>query len=121
MNSTAEAINTDDTGPVVLELVRADVLARHYCDVCGGNTHKVRTLCEVRAGPYRGFRVCETCLRVGSITERLEEHAQELERSVGELRALAGRLVVPTFEEWERAEERASREGEPAPATLCAK
>lgn len=107
MNTTAE---TNDTGPIKIEFVRTRFLTRYECHVCGGNTDKNLVLCEVTQGPYKGLRVCETCLREGNIEERIARHAYELEQAAEELWRLSGRLVVPTYAEWLEAERAADRE-----------
>jgi hypothetical protein len=87
-------------------LVETNVHTRWPCHVCGGCTEKVSVLCEVETeGDWKGLRVCETCLEAGQakIDERLQAQIASLESQAAELRTLVGRLVVPSFEEWQKA------------------
>jgi hypothetical protein len=88
---------TDD-GKIKIELVRSDSLTRHPCNVCGWYTEKVTVLAR-----GHGLLVCETCLKAGNIDERIERHAAALEAMAAETRALIGRLVVPSYAEWQAA------------------
>ena len=47
--------------------------------------------------------VCEFCLEAGDIDERLERRATRLEAAAAGTRALIGRLVVPSYAEWQAA------------------
>jgi hypothetical protein len=87
------------------ELKATNFYTRWTCHCCGGHTEKVGVLCEVPADHelHAGFRVCERCLEAGDINARLLKHAAQLEQEAAELRSLAGRLVVPSFVEWEHA------------------
>jgi hypothetical protein len=88
---------TDD-GNIKIELVKSDFLTRYPCSVCGGYTEKVTVLAR-----GHGLLVCETCLEAGNIDERIERHAAALEAMATETRALIGRLVVPSYAEWQAA------------------
>jgi hypothetical protein len=85
---------------VVFEFVRTNFFTRFPCHVCGGCTEKVGILCEVKDGPYKGWRVCEQCLKSGDVDERLQKNIKRVEEELQELRALAGNLVVPSYEQW---------------------
>ena len=88
---------TDD-GKIKIELVKSDFLTWHPCSVCGGYTEKVTVLAR-----GHGLLVCETCLKAGNIDERIERHAAALEAMAAKTRALIGRLVVPSYAEWQAA------------------
>jgi hypothetical protein len=100
------------TDKIIVELVPTNFLTRHPCAL-GGWTEKVPVLCEVKAdGPFEGFRVSENFLRTvdGDVDKALDEAAANLvDRSACMLkraelmRSLKGRLVLPTYAEWERA------------------
>lgn len=94
------------------ELMAAPWQTRHACHACGGQTEKVLALCEVPKShsTHAGFRVCETCLKAGDIDARLSRHADALLDLAAELRGLVGRLRVPTYAEWLRAEQSADVE-----------
>jgi hypothetical protein len=84
---------------VEIELVNT-WYACHPCTVCGGYTGKHGVVAKTD-----GITVCEQCLEVGNIDERLEMHAQRLEAGALFLRNRVGRLRVPTFEQWQAANE----------------
>lgn len=93
---------------IEVKLTTTNVLTRWPCHVCGGCTEKVTVLAEVADGPLQGFRVCEQCLQAGNIDERLQQHADAAEARIpkirehaAKLRALVGRIKVPTWEEYE--------------------
>lgn len=88
--------------PIVVELVETNVFTRWPCHVCGDCTEKVAVLAEVKDGEYAGLRVCETCIEAGDIDARLAAHADTIEARAASLRALIGRLQVPSFAEWQR-------------------
>jgi hypothetical protein len=90
---------TDD-GKIKIELVRSDSLTRHPCNVCGWYTEKVPVWAR-----GHGLLVCEFCLEAGAVAidERLERHAAALEATAAATRALIGRLVVPSYAEWQAA------------------
>jgi hypothetical protein len=90
---------TDD-GKIKIELVRSDSLTRQSCNVCGGCTEKVAVWAR-----GHGLQVCEFCLEAGAVAidERLERHAAALEAGAAATRALIGRLVVPSYAEWQAA------------------
>lgn len=86
----------------VFEFVRTFCfLTRHSCHICGGCTEKVEILCEVKSGPEKGLRVCEQCLKSGDVEKRLQKNIKRVEEQLEGLRALSGRLVVPTYAQWE--------------------
>ena len=87
-----------DAGKIKIELVKSDFLTWHPCSVCGGYTEKVTVLAR-----GHGLLVCETCLKAGNIDERIERHAAALEAMAAETRAVIGRLVVPSYAEWQAA------------------
>ncbi len=89
--------------PITVELVETNVFARWPCTVCGGQTEKVAILAEGQ-DEHGSIRVCENCLEQGGIDERLQKRAVELEIQAELVRKLIGRLKVPTFTEWCRAE-----------------
>ena len=103
---------TETTEPISVELVETNFFTRYPCTVCGGRTEKVGILAEGTQrlsddGDYRTVRVCETCLEGGDglgIDARLDLHARALEGEAGLVRSLIGRLKVPTFAEWCKAE-----------------
>jgi hypothetical protein len=96
---------------IKFELTPASYFTRRPCHVCGGRTEKVSILCEAKLPCSDGvevtMRVCETCLMAGQdrIDKRLNSHIKELEGHARDLGGLVGRLVIPTFDEWQRAEE----------------
>ena len=104
---------------IEVKLVKAFGYRRRPCTVCGGWTEKIPILAEGRqdlssgdyhAGEHRIVRVCETCLRLGAIDDRLELHARQMEAAAQSLREMIGRLQVPTFEEWQARCEQHERE-----------
>jgi aconitase B len=78
---------------------------RLSCHVCGGCTEKGDVLAEGRDDDGDTIRVCETCLKAGDIDARLEQHAKNLVLGAcayaEEIRALIGRLQVPTYQEYQ--------------------
>ena len=86
---------------VKLELVETNFFTRWNCHVCGGNTEKVAILVEVLEGEWKGFRVCETCVKERDFDRKLIMHAEELEGFASNLRSLVGRLEVPTLEQYD--------------------
>jgi hypothetical protein len=90
---------TDD-GKIKIELVKSSFLTRYPCNICGGYTEKVTVLAR-----GHGLLVCERCLEAGAdnIDERLERYAAALEAMAAETRALIGRLLVPSYAEWQAA------------------
>jgi len=88
---------------IEIKLVVSGFLTRWPCHVCGGCTEKNAILCEAEIG-HSKLRVCEQCLRAGNIDERLEENARWLEDRATWIRELIGRLIVPTYAEWEERE-----------------
>lgn len=94
---------------VKVELVESCFLTRRKCHVCGGQTEKVPILAEVISGPETGFRVCETCLEQRDFDAKLNARAQKLEEQAIYLRTLIGKLDVPTYAEYQAAEEKRDR------------
>jgi hypothetical protein len=90
---------TDDGRKIKIELVKTRFFTRYPCDVCGGCTEKVSVLAR-----GHDLLVCETCLEAGDIDERLKRYATALEAMAAVKRALIGRLVVPSYAEWQAAE-----------------
>jgi len=100
---TATATRIDEVRAVLTD--NGGVFTRWPCHVCGGATEKVSVLCEVPAGSPRhaSLRVCEQCL-AGDVNARIDARVAELQKRITELRALRGRLIVPTYAEWQHAE-----------------
>jgi hypothetical protein len=92
---------------IEIKLVGTNVFTRWACTVCGGHTDKVSILAEDQLG---GIRVCEQCLHAGNIDDRLREHVAWLRQRADYIESLIGRLIVPTYEEWEAACDRADEE-----------
>lgn len=90
-----------NTDPIIIKFERTNVFTRWHCHVCGGCTEKDAVLCEGNGAKEGTIRVCPECLKAGNIDARLEETAQMYERWAAETRSLIGRLVVPTYEQWE--------------------
>ena len=107
---------TETTEPISVELVETNFFTRHHCTLCGDCTEKVAILAEGTQrlsddGESRTVRVCEYCLEGSDgdgdgygIDARLDLHAQQLEAEAALIRSLIGRLKVPTFAEWCKAE-----------------
>ena len=93
---------------VKFQLVKTNVYFRWPCDICGGQTEKIGTLCEVRMGAHKGLRVCEECLKAGAdqVDARLKEHVALLREYADTLASLEGHVEIPTFETWQAAEDR---------------
>jgi hypothetical protein len=85
---------------IKVELVESSSLAEWPCHVCGRMRDKAPILAEVRKGEFKGFRVCGTCIKKRNFDQKLLEHAGRLEKFGQKLRALIGRLDVPTFKEY---------------------
>ena len=100
------------TSEIEIKLRDTNFFTRYPCTVCGGCTEKVAILAEGTQrlsdnGESRTVRVCESCLEGGDglgIDARLDLHARSLEGNAALIRGLIGRLKVPTFAEWCRAE-----------------
>jgi hypothetical protein len=89
---------------IKFELVYNNVWIRFPCDICGGCTEKVSTLCEAQDPECdRTILVCETCLEHGDTDQALAAYAKRLEREAEYKRRLIGRLILPTFEQWSAA------------------
>jgi hypothetical protein len=87
-------------------LIRFKSVKLHHhwpCTVCGRHTSGVNVLNESEDGTVR---VCEHCLKDNAIDATLALHAQHLETQAQDVRALIGRLKVPTYEEWLAEEQR---------------
>ena len=103
---------TETAEPISVDLVETNFFTRWPCTVCGGYTEKVAILAEGTQrlsddGECRTVRVCETCLEGGDglgIDDRLDLHARALKGEAALIRSLIGRLKVPTFAEWCKAE-----------------
>lgn len=109
---------------IEIKLEKTSVFSGWPCTVCGGWTERDNIQIQCEGG---GVRVCPECLRAGNIDVRLEAQAAELaaqaagleddlaelrlavERDALFLRSLVGQLIVPTYEQWEAAEEAARR------------
>ncbi len=97
---------------IEIKLTKTNFFTRWPCTICGGCTEKVAILAEGTQqlsddGEIRTVRVCETCLEGGDglgIDARLDLHARGLEGQAAMARSLIGRLKVPTFAEWCKAE-----------------
>ena len=102
----------ETTEPMIeIKLTETNFFTRWPCTVCGGETEKVAILAEGTQrlsddGESRTVRVCESCLEGDSlgIDARLDLHARALEGEAALIRGLIGRLKVPTFAEWCKAE-----------------
>lgn len=94
-----------ELGRIRAELVATHFYTRYACHACGGATEKVAVLCEVpKSHPtHGGFRVCEQCLQAGNLAARMKQYAADLEAQAAELRALAGRVDTPSYDEWVHA------------------
>jgi hypothetical protein len=103
-------LNSTTDRDIVVGLTKSKAFIRWPCSVCGGGTDRVGALAEVLSGEYEGLRVCERCLYEGDIDSRLAQHATALEQGVKErvtaLRALIGRLRVPSYAAWQAYEKR---------------
>ena len=100
------------TNEIEIKLRETNFFTRYPCTVCGGCTERVAILAEGTQrlsgdGESRTVRVCERCLEGGDglgIDDRLELHARSLEGEAALVRSMIGRLKVPTFAEWCKAE-----------------
>jgi hypothetical protein len=92
---------------ILVELTSTNVLTRWPCHVCGGCTEKVEVLAEVASGPHKGLRVCKVCIEAGDIDAKLQQQAEALEGQAASVRALIGRLKVPTWTEYNAYADRA--------------
>ncbi len=102
MTDSTKTTATNDR--IVVKLVPTNVFTRWPCHVCGSQTEKVSILAEA-GDPLSDdlVRVCERCLEAGDIDERLEAHARSLDDDADWVRALIGRLEVPTYAAWVHA------------------
>lgn len=79
-----------------------------YCCALGGSTDKESILIEVTEGPYAGFRVAPSYLRqehdvdadLDALAEQMEANSRRLVERAKEMRALKGRLELPTYAEY---------------------
>ena len=92
--------------PFIINLVETSY-HRRPCTVCGGWTEKHGIKAENPRDVSPRIRVCETCLEAGNVDVRLLGYADALEKQASQLRALVGRLKVPTFAEWQAANKEA--------------
>ncbi len=97
---------------IEIKLTETNFFTRWPCTVCGGCTEKVAILAEGTQrlsdhGESRTVRVCESCLEgldgLG-IDDRLDLHARALDGEAALVRSMIGRMNVPTFAEWRKAE-----------------
>jgi hypothetical protein len=90
--------------PITMQLTdNGGMYTRWPCSFCGGCTEKVSILCEAD-----GLRACEFCLKAGqdALNDRMRSNAEEHEAEAARLRSLIGRVKIPTYAEWEAAEEK---------------
>ncbi len=97
---------------IVFELVTTNVMKQWPCNVCGGYTEDVPILAEVSDGQHKGLRICETCIENGNHDKMLFEYAEHLERTAQYTRSLIGRLVVPSIDEYRKAENQWNKEAD---------
>ena len=90
---------------IIFELVETNVFTRWPCTICGGCTEKVPILCDVKSGEYKDMLICEQCLKCGHPDDHIRAQIEGLERYIETLRPLLGRIVAPTYEQWEAAME----------------
>lgn len=92
---------------IEMQLVHSRFFTRWPCTFCGGVTEKVAILCEGSTPEGLEIRASERCLHAGQdrLAARLQENAKELEDTAAFLRTLVGRVSLPSFAEWEAAEE----------------
>lgn len=95
-------MNENTNEPISVEMIATAGYFRLPCTVCGGWTEKNLVAAESREARVR---VCEACLEAGDIDARLLGRADALERRAAQLRTLVGRLKVPTFAEWQAADD----------------
>ena len=109
-NTMIDNITTETTDTISVELVQTNFFTRYPCTVCGGCTEKVAILAEGTQklsddGETRTVRVCESCLDDSrGIDDLLDLHARALEGEAALVRSMIGKLKVPTFGEWCKAE-----------------
>jgi hypothetical protein len=96
-----------DEPMIIMRLTRTNVFTRWPCHICGGETEKVATLCEGVDADGTRLRCCEVCIRGGQshLDERIRNNIASLEQHVEFLRTIVGRISIPTYAEWEVAEE----------------
>jgi hypothetical protein len=91
---------------IVFRFAPTNFYTRWPCHVCGGCTEKVSILCEVTDGKHKGMRICEECLRAGKrkVDARLRKYIAQLQEEAADLHSLVGRLEIPTYEAWRKAD-----------------
>lgn len=104
---------TSDRG-VSLKEAAAEVMERAYLKASGdgrlpANARQImyaaRPHIQKATGRELGIIVCERCLQAGDIDARIKWNIDGLTRYAAKLQTLVGRLKVPTFAEWEAAEQ----------------
>jgi len=97
-----------DERMIIMQLTRTNVFTRWPCHICGAETEKVAMLCEGDADGTL-LRCCEVCIRggQGQLDGRIRNNIASLEQHVEFLRSIVGRVSIPTYAEWQVAEERA--------------
>ena len=97
-------------GKIKFELVETYFFDQLPCHICDGQTKKVGVLTEVKDGEYAGLQVCEKCLKNGDFDSILNATINRLQSRAEFLRELIGRIVAPTYDEWEKEAERVHKE-----------
>ena len=87
-------------------ITQSDGYFRFPCHVCGGHTEKQAMTCKVTEGEHEGLTVCWQCMQERDFDERLTKHAERDELRARYARSLIGRLAVPPYEEFLRAEQK---------------
>jgi hypothetical protein len=101
------------TNKIEIKLVETNFFTRWSCTVCGGCTEKDPVLAESELEKGDGvqcIRVCDLCLKAGDINDRLRARAANLRQRADYIESLIGRLIVPTYQEWQAACDRADEE-----------
>jgi hypothetical protein len=80
---------------------------RFPCVVCGDATDKEMAVAKLPGD--EDMCVCAQCLRKGNIDKRLRAHIKRLRDDIEFLESLVGRLVVPSYAEYQAANEEAER------------
>lgn len=103
-----------NTMTIKLKCVPTNFYARSCCTICGGVIDKSGVLCEAPDTINGGgtIRACELCLMAGQgeVDNRLRAHAAKLKGVAAEYQKLIGQVKIPSFDEFETAEEHADRE-----------
>ena len=100
------------TEDVKVELIRSNFLRRYPCHVCGGATEKNYFLAQVTSGEYKGLRVCGECIEGRGFDARLQTRISQLRALADTLAEVIGRLDVPTFAAFQKANADADAEWE---------